>query len=601
MRVVPGQDGEPDLWFCVACDKGPRDLKHLVRHVTGPVCIRNCAARLNVPLSGEDDGETMEEADAVVEGEDVPLSGEDDGETMEEADAVVEEEDVPLSGEDDGHAMEEADVVVEEEEAPLQAEAEAAAAAFAAAAADAAAEVEAQRIEEEEEEEEEEVPEVKKKFLLACCESLSCLREKKASEGEQQHEVEHEDDEDEDDKAQLEEEDARRQAPAEAEAAAAAEAKAQDEEEARLQADAAAGAQRILTPKGASSSGKAVLRSGPWTKREDELFLLGLQEYGKYVKGSAAPQPGSTAVAGQRRVNCMAISHEYVVTRSPQQISKHARVYYRRLEKGTDGMKMEEPEEEEEEEPEEEPDAPPKKRLKQMLIDPFFPTAEKKQTADEHWIACFEDEEEEEEEEEDEDEDEDEEEEEEEVPPVQAQVIPGLVTTQELHTIATYECSLGESIGQAYPHTFRVLRGKKVEVGHRRRGVRRKYKYDDRQEAVRTACMEGLTRTQPELKLTLDDKVKEYRRTIAPPNNIGKLLASCPDHIDKFRAKRNLKSRGQIMVVVSGSLSLKFDGDDAIVLNAGDGYIADKRKWRTLHQVFVPHGTVCERGTWRLF
>ena len=73
------------------------------------------------------------------------------------------------------------------------------------------------------------------------------------------------------------------------------------------------------------------------------------------------------------------------------------------------------------------------------------------------------------------------------------------------------------------------------------------------------------------------------------------------EHIDKFAAKRNLKSRGQIMVVVSGSLSLKFDGDDAIVLNAGDGYIADKRKWRTLHQVFVPHGTVCERGTWRLF
>ena len=274
MRVVPGQDGEPDLWFCVACDKGPRDLKHLVRHVTGPVCIRNCAARLNVPLSGEDDGETMEEADA-----------------------VVEEEDVPLSGEDDGHAMEEADVVVEEEEAPLQAEAEAAAAAFAAAAADAAAEVEAQRIEEEEEEEEEEVPEVKKKFLLACCESLSCLREKKASEGEQQHEVEHEDDEDEDDKAQLEEEDARRQAPAEAEAAAAAEAKAQDEEEARLQADAAAGAQRILTPKGASSSGKAVLRSGPWTKREDELFLLGLQEYGKY---SEMPQRVRMHATGQR-------------------------------------------------------------------------------------------------------------------------------------------------------------------------------------------------------------------------------------------------------------------------------------------------------------
>ena len=212
--------------------------------------------------------------------------------------------------------------MVEEEEAPLQAEAEAAAAAFAAAAADAAAEVEAQRIEEEEEEEE--VPEVKKKFLLACCESLSCLREKKASEGEQQHEVEHEDDEDEDDKAQLEEEDARRQAPAEAEAAAAAEAKAQDEEEARLQADAAAGAQRILTPKGASSSGKAVLQSGPWTKQEDELFLLGLQEYGNYVKGSAAPQPGSTAVAGQRRVNCIAISREYVLTRSPKQISKHA-------------------------------------------------------------------------------------------------------------------------------------------------------------------------------------------------------------------------------------------------------------------------------------
>ncbi|XRB16615.1 hypothetical protein RI054_13g64590 [Pseudoscourfieldia marina] len=566
MRVVPGQDGEPDLWFCVACNKGPRDLKHLMQHVTGQVCIRNCAARLNVPLSGEDDGETMEEADAVVEGEDVPLSGEDDGHAMEEADAVVEEEDVPLSGEDDGHAMEEADVVVEEEEAPLQAEAEAeaeaAAAAFAAAAADAAAEVEAQRIEEEEEEEE--VPEVKKKFLLACCESLSCLRAKKASEGEQQHEVEHEDDEDEDDKAQLEEEDARRQAPAEAEAAAAAEAKAQDEEEARPQADAAAEVQRILTPKGASSSGKAVLLSGPWTKQEDELFLLGLQIYGRYVKGSAAPQPGSTAVAGQRRVNCMAISREYVKTRSPEQISDHARVYYRRLEKGTDGMKMEEPEEEEEEEPEEEPDAPPKKRqkcLKQMLIGPFFSTAdEKKQTAHEHQH---------------EHEHKHEDEADVKKPKVEEKLIRGLISPQQLDDINNMPRKLGQSVGEGMPETRNVL-------------------MDDRQKAARTACLQGFARYGLEPYASS----KQHRCTV---NDTDKLLQGSNKHLDSFEGK-NLEARAQGIVVLLGACFLKFELDEKwIKIEAGDGYIADKNKWQTLHQVWIPPNTTCERCTWRLF
>ena len=96
-RVVPGQHGKPDGWHCYACQSTFDDQKHVLGHVTGPVHVKNCALRLNVPLSGEDDGQTMEEADAVVED-----AGEDDGQTMEEADAMVEDEDVPLSGEDDG-------------------------------------------------------------------------------------------------------------------------------------------------------------------------------------------------------------------------------------------------------------------------------------------------------------------------------------------------------------------------------------------------------------------------------------------------------------------------------------------------------------------
>ena len=69
-RVVPGQHGKPDGWHCYACQSTFDDQKHVLGHVTGPVHVKNCALRLNVPLSGEDDGQTMEEADAVVEDED---------------------------------------------------------------------------------------------------------------------------------------------------------------------------------------------------------------------------------------------------------------------------------------------------------------------------------------------------------------------------------------------------------------------------------------------------------------------------------------------------------------------------------------------------
>ncbi|XRB08477.1 C2H2-type domain-containing protein [Pycnococcus provasolii] len=73
-RVVPGQHGKPDGWHCYACDSTFGDQKHVLGHVTGPVHIKNCAlGGLNVPLSGEDDGDTMEEADAVVEDEDCNL------------------------------------------------------------------------------------------------------------------------------------------------------------------------------------------------------------------------------------------------------------------------------------------------------------------------------------------------------------------------------------------------------------------------------------------------------------------------------------------------------------------------------------------------
>ena len=84
-------------------------------------------------------------------------------------------------------------------------------------------------------------------------------------------------------------------------------------------------------------------------------------------------------------------------------------------------------------------------------------------------------------------------------------------------------------------------------------------------------------------------------------NKSDELLASCPEHIDFFETKKAKLALGQVMVVVCGSLFLQFEGDPKIELNAGDGYIAPKSKWRTFHQVFVPPNTICERATWRLF
>ena len=67
-RVVPGQHGKPDGWHCYACDSTFGDQKHVLGHVTGPVHIKNCTQWLSAQQ--EDDGQTMEEADAVVEDED---------------------------------------------------------------------------------------------------------------------------------------------------------------------------------------------------------------------------------------------------------------------------------------------------------------------------------------------------------------------------------------------------------------------------------------------------------------------------------------------------------------------------------------------------
>ena len=70
-RVVPGQHGKPDGWHCYACQSTFDDQKHVLGHVTGPVHIKKCAQWLSAQQ--EDDGQTMEEADAVVEDEDCNL------------------------------------------------------------------------------------------------------------------------------------------------------------------------------------------------------------------------------------------------------------------------------------------------------------------------------------------------------------------------------------------------------------------------------------------------------------------------------------------------------------------------------------------------